>query len=40
MSREAVGVEIEQEYLGWGLEAFKGFRRRSEKPSMSSGPTP
>ncbi len=23
MGREAVGVEIEHEYLGWGLEAFK-----------------
>jgi hypothetical protein len=23
MGREAVGIEIEQEYLGWGLEAFK-----------------
>jgi hypothetical protein len=21
MAREAIGVEIEQEYLGWGLEA-------------------
>jgi len=23
MDREAVGVEIEQEYLGWGLEVSK-----------------
>ena len=23
MGRQAVGIEIEQEYLGWGLEAFK-----------------
>jgi len=38
--REAAGVEIEQEYLGWGLRLPKGSRRRPEGPSMFSGPTP
>ena len=29
MGREAVGVEIEQEYLGWGLEASKRVQEES-----------
>jgi hypothetical protein len=40
MGREAVGVEIEQEYLGWGLRSPRGSRRSPEGPFMYFGPTP